>query len=76
MCFRAVVDGKVELIVTVHHIDDIVMAGSDETCRGGLPCHISYNFPKVTSGNKFVYGLRFQVRLGIESIGDFAEGVH
>ena len=27
-----VVDGKVELIMAVH-VDDIVIAGSDETCR-------------------------------------------
>ena len=28
-----VVDGKVELIMAVH-VDDIVIAGSDEACRG------------------------------------------
>ena len=30
--FRMVVDGKVELIMAVH-VDDIVIAGSDETCK-------------------------------------------
>ena len=30
--FRMVVDGKVELIMAVH-LDDIVITGSDETCR-------------------------------------------
>ena len=30
--FRMVVDGKVELIMAVH-VDDIVIAGSDEACR-------------------------------------------
>ena len=30
--FRMVADGKVELIMAVH-VDDIVIAGSDEACR-------------------------------------------
>ena len=30
--YRMVVDGKVELIMAVH-VDDTVIAGSDETCR-------------------------------------------
>ena len=30
--FCMVVDGKVELVMTVH-VDDIVIAGSDEACR-------------------------------------------
>ena len=30
--FRMVVDGKVELMMAVH-VDDIVIAGPEETCR-------------------------------------------
>ena len=37
--FRMVVNGKVELIMAVH-VDDVVNAGSGETCR--LPRHVSY----------------------------------
>ena len=35
--FRMVVDGKVELIMAIH-VDDIVIAGSNETCRDFYPC--------------------------------------
>ena len=41
--FRMVVDGKVELTVAVH-VDDIVIAGSDETCRD-FHAALSMKFP-------------------------------
>ena len=45
---RMVVDGKVELIIVVH-VDDIVIAGSDEACRD---CHAALvaNFPTANLG--------------------------
>ena len=41
MCFRMVVDGKVELIMAVH-VDDIVIAGMDET---EVTCRVNYEIP-------------------------------
>ena len=41
--FRMVADGKVELIMAVH-VDDIVIAGSDETCRD-FHAALSMKFP-------------------------------
>ena len=41
--FRMVADGKVELIMAVH-VDDIVIAGSDETCRDSHAA-LTTNFP-------------------------------
>ena len=44
--FRMVVDGKVELIMAVH-VDGIVNAGSDETCRD-FHAALILNFPRIT----------------------------
>ena len=47
--FRMVVDGKVELIMVVH-VDGIVIAGSDETCRD-FHAALTTNSPRITSAN-------------------------
>ena len=39
--FRMVVGGKVKLIMAVH-VDDIVIARSDEACRDFHACRIKY----------------------------------
>ena len=46
--FRMVVDGKVELIMAVH-VDDIVVAGSDEACRD-FHAAINTKFPTNNLG--------------------------
>ena len=47
--FRMVVDGKVQLIMAVH-VDDIVIAGSDESCRDFHAALVT-KFPRITSEN-------------------------
>ena len=72
--FRMVVDGKEEQIVTLH-VDDIVMARSDETCMHGLPyrvnCEIHHESPRRTG---LVHWLCFQAQLGIGHVRYYAEG--
>ena len=46
--FRMVVDGKVELIMAIH-ADDIVIAGSNETCRDFYPA-LTTKFPTSNLG--------------------------
>ena len=43
-----VVDGKIELIMAIH-VDDIVIAGSDETCRD-FHAALSTKFPTNNLG--------------------------
>ena len=47
--FRMVVDDKVELIMVVH-VDDIVIAGSDEACRDFHAALIT-KFPRITKAS-------------------------
>ena len=51
--FRMAVDGKVELIMAVH-ADDIVIAGSDETCRD-FHAALVKNFPTSNLGEPTRY---------------------
>ena len=73
--FRMVVDVKVKLIIAVH-VDDIVIAGSDETCRDFHPALVTKlptnNFGELTWSTDCC----FQMRLGIGGIGSFAEGIY
>ena len=63
-------DGKVELIVAVH-VDDIGIAGSDETCRD-FHAALTTKFPTWRTDLK--QWLCLQARLGIGHVRDYAEG--
>ena len=51
--FRVVVQGKVELII-VDHVDAIVMAGTDETCRDFHAALVT-KFPTINLGEQTWY---------------------
>ena len=70
-----VVDGKVQLIMAVH-VDDIVIAGSDEPCRDFHAALVT-KFPTNNLAELTWYtGCSFKTRLGIGKVRDYAEGVY
>ena len=70
--FRMVVNGKVELTMAVH-VDDIVIAGSDEACRDVHAALIA-KFPTNSLGELTWYTVCVRAQLGIGHVRDHAEG--
>ena len=72
LVFRMAMDGKAQLTMAVP-IDDIVIAGLDDTCRD-FPAALVTKSPTDNLGELTWY-TGFQKRLGIGDIGGYAEGL-